>query len=491
MATTEFIAAIEISSSKIAGIAGKKNSDGSIQVLAYAQENASPWVRKGVINNIDKTAQAITSIVHKLESQLGSSIAKVYTGIGGQSLRTLENSVSRTLDEEQKITQEFINEMCDENLDTMLSETSVLDVVPQEYRIDNTLQTDPVGVQGRHVVGQYLNLVARTTMKTNLELSFKQAHLGIADIMIAPTTLAQSLLSENEMRSGCALVDFGADTTTLSVYKNNILRYLCVLPLGGRTITRDITTRLMEEEEAEQLKLRYGDALYEEDLENEDRNECKLSDGHTMEISQLNEIIGARVEEILRNIWNLIQQSGYADKLFSGVILTGGGAGLRNLEEAFRKYNKVEKVKTIASIQDTIHGLGDMDKKDGTLCTLMALLSHGTENCCQPEVSPEPEPVPEAIPAATEPEVAQKQETPTNSFTNDHFLKELEEENRRKREAEEQRRKEREEEQRRKEEEEQERKLKEKQQKDKEKKQKKNWWTIKFESLTKEIFEDN
>lgn len=477
MATTEFIAAIEISSSKIAGMAGKKNSDGSIQALAYAQENASPWVRKGVINNIDKTAQAILSIIHKLESQLGSSIAKVYTGIGGQSLRTLENSVSRTLDEEQKITQEFIDQMCDENLDTMLSETSVLDVVPQEYRIDNTLQTDPVGVQGRHVVGQYLNLVARTTLKTNLEMSFKQANIEIADLMIAPTTLAESLLSENEMRAGCALVDFGADTTTISVYKNNILRYLCVLPLGGSTITRDITTCQMEEEDAEQLKLRHGDALYEEEMESEEKNECKLPDGHTMDITQLNEIIGARVEEILRNIWNLIQQSGYADKLFSGVIFTGGGSCMKNLEEAFRKYNKVEKVKTVRSIQQTIHGLGDMVKKDGTLCTLMALLANGTENCCQPEQPKEAEPVATPIEKDPEPE----KETPTDIFANDNYLKELEEENRRKREEEEKRKKE----------EEQKRREREKQQKEEEKKRKKKWWQNKIESFTKELFEDN
>jgi len=87
MATTDFIAAIELSSSKISGIAGKKNSDGSIQVLAYACEDASPFIHKGAIYNIDKTAQALTSIINKLEGQLNNSIAKVYVGIGGQSFR--------------------------------------------------------------------------------------------------------------------------------------------------------------------------------------------------------------------------------------------------------------------------------------------------------------------------------------------------------------------------------------------------------------------
>ena len=148
MATTDFIAAIELSSSKISGIAGKKSSDGSIQVLAYAREDASPFIHKGAIYNIDKAAQALTSIINKLEGQLNNSIAKVYVGIGGQSLRTVRNAVSRTLEEESIISQELVDEICDENRDVPLVDMSVLDVAPQEYKIDNTLHVEPVGVAG-------------------------------------------------------------------------------------------------------------------------------------------------------------------------------------------------------------------------------------------------------------------------------------------------------------------------------------------------------
>ena len=158
MATTDFIAAIELSSSKISGIAGKKSSDGSIQVLAYAREDASPFIHKGAIYNIDKAAQALTSIINKLEGQLNNSIAKVYVGIGGQSLRTVRNAVSRTLEEESIISQELVDEICDENRDVPLVDMSVLDVAPQEYKIDNTLHVEPVGVAGRYITGQFLNI---------------------------------------------------------------------------------------------------------------------------------------------------------------------------------------------------------------------------------------------------------------------------------------------------------------------------------------------
>ena len=116
MATTEFIAAIELGSSKITGVAGRKNSDGSMQILAYAQEDSSTFIRKGVIFNLDKTAQSLTSIINRLEGELKNSIAKVYVGIGGQSLRTVRNVVSRDLEEEAIISEELVSAIGDENV---------------------------------------------------------------------------------------------------------------------------------------------------------------------------------------------------------------------------------------------------------------------------------------------------------------------------------------------------------------------------------------
>lgn len=474
MATTDFIAAIELSSSKISGIAGKKNSDGSIQVLAYAREDASSFIHKGVIYNIDKTAQALTTIINKLESQLNNSIAKVYVGIGGQSLRTVKNAVSRTLEEEGIISQELIDAICDENLEVPLAEMTVLDVAPQEYKIDNNLQVDPVGVAGKHITGQFLNIVARASLKKNLEHSFEQAKVEIADLLIAPVALADVVLTESEMRSGCALVDFGADTTTVLVYKNNILRYLSVLPLGGNNITHDIASLQMEEEDAEKLKLQYGNALYEE-LEDDAEVPavCTLEDGRTIELAKLNNIIEARTEELLANVWNQLQLSGYEDKLFSGVIFTGGGANLRNIEDAFRKLSKVEKIKSAKFVHNTVHGYSDVLKKDGRQNTLLGLLAAGNDNCCLQEVT-KPKPVAASEPVKT-----------VNMFDNDEALKEQEAAARAakaQRDKEEKERKERE------------RKEKEQREKEEKKRKKKEgpgWFERTFDKFSKEIFSDD
>lgn len=474
MATTDFIAAIELSSSKISGIAGKKNSDGSIQVLAYAREDASSFIHKGVIYNIDKTAQALTTIINKLENQLNNSIAKVYVGIGGQSLRTVRNAVSRTLEEEDIISQELIDSICDENLEVPLADMSVLDVAPQEYKIDNNLQADPVGVAGKYITGQFLNIVARASLKKNLEHSLEQAKVEIADLIIAPVALAHAVLTENEMRSGCALVDFGADTTTVTVYKNNILRYLSVLPLGGSNITHDIASLQMEEEDAEKLKLQYGNALYEEEADDiEIPAVCTLDDGRTIELTKLNNIVEARTEEILANVWNQLQLSGYEDKLFSGVVLTGGGSNLKNIEVVFRKLSKVEKVKTAKFVHNAVHGYSDVLKKDGRQNTLLGLLATGNDNCCLQEVV-KPKPIITPEPAKT-----------VNMFDNDEALKEQEAAARAAkslRDKEEKERKERErkaEEQRKKEE------------KIRKKKEGPGWFERTFDKFSKEIFSDD
>ena len=478
MATTDFIAAIELGSSKIAGIAGKKNSDGSIQVLAYAREDASSFVHKGVIYNIDKAAQALTAILGRLEGQLRSRIAKVYVGIGGQSVRTVKNSVTRVQEEEKAIPQELVDNICDENHEIPLADMDNLEAVPQEYKIDNSLYVDPVGVTGTQVIGQFLNIVARTTLKKNLENSFKQAQIEIADLFIAPMTLAAGVLTEAEMRSGCALVDLGADTTTVAIYKNNILRYLSVLPLGGNNITRDITSLQMEEQDAEKLKLQYGDALYEEPDDNETPATCQLEEERAIELATLNNIIGARAEEILANVWNQIQLSGYEKELFAGVILTGGGANLKNTEAALRKLSKVEKVKTVKFVHVPVHGYGDSLKKDGMQNTLLGLLMSGHENCCKPE---------EAKPAAP-PQPGEM----VNMFQNETSLKEQEEAARiAKKQREEEEKKRREEEKLRKREEEERRKKEEKERKERERKEKgPSWFERTFNKISNELFSE-
>ena len=473
MATTEFIAAIELGSSKITGVAGKKNSDGSMQVLAYAQEDSSTFIRKGVIFNLDKTAQSLTSIINRLEGELKNSIAKVYVGIGGQSLRTVRNVVSRDLEEEAIISEELVSAIGDENIAIPVVDMDILDVAPQEYKVGNNLQANPVGLVGSHIEGRFLNIVARASVRKNLEHCFQQAKIDIADQLIAPLVTANAVLTESERRSGCALIDFGADTTTISVYKNNILRFLTVLPLGG-------TTLQMEEEEAERLKKAYGDALYEEDPEQEEAT-CKLDDDNRIiKVADLNNIIEARAEEIVANVWNQIQLSSYEDKLLAGIILTGGAANLKNLDETLRKRSKIEKIRMAKLPRNTVHAPNNILKKDGSQNTLFGLLFEGNQNCCLTETAPQAAPAPSV--SKPEPEVHKT----VDMFEDDQELKEQARIARLKKEEEEREAKLAAKEA------EKLRKQKEKEEKERRKREAgPSWIQRKIDSLTKEIFSDD
>lgn len=384
MAVTDFIAAVELASSQITAIAGKKSADGTIQILAYASEPSSTFIKKGVIYNLDRTTQGITSVIGKLEEALHASIGQVYVGIGGQSVRTVPNVVSRKLTEQTKISQAMIDAIMDSNRENLMIDQEILDVEPQEYKVDNNYQADPVGIPADYIEGHFLNIIARNTLKRNINKCFVQAGYNIADYFISPLVTANLLLTDNEKRSGCALIDFGADTTTVAVYKSNILRHLAVIPLGSNNITKDIASLQIEEEDAEALKIQYGSASTDASEEQDENKVYTLDNGCSIQAKQLEEVIEARITEIIANVWNQILLSEYGDKLLSGIILTGGGSNLRNIDKAFTKATNQEKVRIAKSGQISFSGAVTL-KKDGSTNTLVALLTSGQENCYKPE----------------------------------------------------------------------------------------------------------
>lgn len=453
--TTDFIAAIELGSSKIAGIVGKKNSDGSIRILAYAKEESSSFIKKGAIFNLDKTTQSLKSIINKLEKSIDGSVGKVYVGISGQSLHTVNHHISRELEEETVISQNLIDSICDENRAQTLNDMEILDVAPQEYKVGNTLQVEPVGVLANFIEGRYLNIVARSTLKKNLERCFEKAEIEVAELFISPLITAQVVLTESEKRSGCVLVDLGADTTTISIYKGSILRFLTVIPLGGNSITRDISSLHIEEYEAEKLKLNYGSIRDDEDTE--EAGTIQTEESQTIvNLSELNDIVEARAEEIVLNVRNQIELSGYYDKMLSGMIITGGGSNLKNIDQLFRKKGRIDKVRIAKSPLFNIHA--DIWEDNGTQNTLFGLVAAGTENCYEPK--------------EIEPQGPYKK-----LFDDDEDLLKQEEEARKAKEL--------------KDKEEKERRERERQAKKEEKKNKPNKFKELIDRFSKEIFEDD
>lgn len=382
----DFIVAIELGSSKISGIAGKKK-DGTMQILAYAEEKTTACVKRGIVYNIEKTTQCVNNIIERLENDLKTKITRAYIGIGGQSVRSYKCVVKRNLLTQSYITNEVIDSIHDESYEIPYSDCEVLENYPQEYVVDQNVITDPVGVMGTNIEGEYLNVISRTKLRNNIRTCFANTNVSIADdFMLSPCLLANNVLTDAEKRSGCVLVDLGAGTTTVVVYKNNIIRHLATIPLGSNNITQDLATLQLDEAEAEEVKLKYGAAYIEEDDINEEL-ETRVyvtSDGRSIEISKIQLIVEARINEIIANVRKQIVNSNYGDKLLAGIILTGGGSNMRNIDKAFLSDIKVDKVRIAKTVNQPIlkvPSLANHKFDTGVNNTLISLLLSGDVSC--------------------------------------------------------------------------------------------------------------
>ena len=429
MAAKEFIVAIELGSSKMTGIAGQKNLDG----------NSSAFIRKGVVYNIDKTAQCLTNIIRKLENQLKTEIRQVYVGVGGQSIRSVKNVIAKELPNESIITQDMVIELMDANRNMQYPDQEILDAAVQEYKVGSQFQLDPVGIQANHLEGNFLNILERGTFYRNLNKCFEAAGINVAEMYLAPLALADSVLTEAERRSGCALVDLGYDTTTVSVYSKNILRHLAVIPLGSNNITKDIATLQIEESDAEKLKLKYGCA-YTDNSEIDNDLKYSIDPERQIESRKFIEIVEGRLEEIIENVWYQIP-SEYYDKLLGGIILTGGGSNMKNIEKAFVNHTHVEKIRIAKFVSQTILSSNDDIKShNGMMNTVLGLLAKGDINCAGSYVDPNGDLFASkhtAAPITTEPRpIRQPGEIPAGVIRTEAEKKAAEEEKRRQQEEE-------------------------------------------------------
>lgn len=380
MPAKNFVVAIELGSTKIRGIAGQKRSDGSIVVLAVVSEDARQCIRNGVVYNIDKTVQCITSIVQRLKSQLKAGIKHVYVGVSGQSIHSERNIIVKEIHSAVPVTQQLIVEMMDQNRAMDYPDMEILDVEVQEYRADASLETEPVGIQCSRLEGNFLNILQSKRHYQKLNSCFEMAGVKLAEIYLAPFALADAVLTPVEKRSGCVLVDMGADTTTVMVYYKNIVRHIAVIPLGGSNITKDLCSLRVEENEAEKLKLRYAsaytapediDSSLTYDIDTDRKENC----------THFIDIVEARVQEIILNVFNQIPAD-FQDKILGGIVLTGGAANMKNIDVAFRRYTNIDKVRIANFVTYTINSTNaEINAHDGTMNTLLALLAKGDQNC--------------------------------------------------------------------------------------------------------------
>lgn len=385
MTHTDYIVAIDLGTSHLVGMVGQKNSSGTMSILAWEIEDSASCIRRGCVYNVEETAQRVHRLVLKLQNKLSSKlpgfrIEKVYIGVGGQSLRSIDHAEVRTLSADEVVTEDDINaldEQCHSYRPDMLD---VLGISSPVYYLDDKYAQNPVGIPCKRIEARFKLIVGRPSIRKFIVSSIERAKMSLAGIIVSPLALADVVLSQNEKDLGCALINFGAGVTSVVVYRGGNLIHLSVIPFGGKLITKDLMNLHLVETEAERVKITYGSALL--DKNKEGMISLGATDGAGMreiEQSEINMIVEARAKEIVENVYARVEATNEMDSLGAGVILTGGASALKNLQELIQdRFKQSVRYASIRKkwLENSEEMLGNPD-----YMTAISLLIKGTENC--------------------------------------------------------------------------------------------------------------
>lgn len=335
MDITNLMVAIDLGSSNIVGMAGVREGN-KIKIVAIDKEPSEGAVRRGCVINIEESASKVKKLITKLENKLSSHISNVFVGIGGQSVRTIKNNVSRHLPDGTKISSLLLEELQKEGRNIPIASTEIIDVLPNEIFINDNVVKNPEGIEAKKIQIDMQLAVARQTLTKNIITIFDKLKLNIEGFILSSKADAEAVLKTEDKENGCVLVNFGGGTTEVSIYHQGYLRQLTTIPLGGKNITQDIMSLGLVSDEAERFKISLGSALL---------STGEQLKGYTLDAQgkgpikpkDLNRITVARIEEIVANVVNQIKESGYKSELKGGIIITGEASQLKDLPELLRK----------------------------------------------------------------------------------------------------------------------------------------------------------
>lgn len=338
MEQEKIIVGLDIGTTKICAIVGKKNEFGKLEVLGMGKAESDGVIR-GIVTNIDKTVNAIEKAVNEASDTSGIDINVVNVGIAGQHIKSSVHHGSLTRDSSsEEITIEDVARLTNDMHKIVTPPGSkIIHVMPQDYIVDYEEGIkDPVGMSGVKLEADYHIITAQTNAIYNINKCVKRAGLEIENLILEPLASSLAVLSNEEKEAGVCLVDIGGGTTDIAIFHENIIRHTAVIPFGGNIITSDIKQGCMVmQHQAELLKTRFGKAIAEEASPNEVVSIPGIRNRSPKEISikNLAHIIQARMEEIVEQAHTEIITSGYTGKLAGGIVLTGGGSQLSSLKQ--------------------------------------------------------------------------------------------------------------------------------------------------------------
>jgi cell division protein FtsA len=389
----ELIIGIDLGSTCMTGVLGKKISGGT-ELIALSQIPVVSGIRRGVIHNIDVVSRGIQELLDNLQSKFESKfkVEQVYIGINGYSIRTIDIKSSTTLSGDEILNEMHLDLLTDEVEDKIPDNLDIIEVFPQEFIVDGKVDLNPVGSMPENVEAHYKVVAGKPVILRNLMTCIERVHINYEPVL-GPLASAEAVLEADEKSRGVVTVDFGAETTSVCIYKNNVVRYISILPFGGNSITKDLLNLNIDEDDAESLKLKSGTAIHYSEKSNTDSEESLLSTISDFD-KETNEIIVARAEEIVENIYAQLRFSGAElQKLTSGIVITGGASQLPGLDAILSKKSGLP-VRIGNPLQNIISKPDSIFVEPGDSLAI-GLLLLGRADCCKipdpvekPEVKP-------------------------------------------------------------------------------------------------------
>ena len=334
MEKNQYIVALEIGSSKIVGAIAEKTSAGYLSVKHLQEERHLNSVRYGIVQNVENIKSSVNRILKNLEGMVDGRITQVYMGVSGRSLHSIVSEVNRSVGTTEPITKELIDRIIHDATSTPIRNYETVDIVPRAYYVDKVETPNPVGQFGSSIKIKVNFIVAKPSLKLNLNrvMSFG---VPVKDYIVTPLAVAEQILSESDRELGCMLVDMGAETTTVTIYKNKALIYLSTLPLGGRNLTRDVMTgKNVLEETAENVKKNINNPLDPANVSN------VVIEG--VNSSEAANYISARTGEIIANINQQLAYAGISSNDIQSIVLIGGSAHIGGLQQKIEETIKVK-----------------------------------------------------------------------------------------------------------------------------------------------------
>ncbi len=339
--TNQYVTAIDIGTTKIVALVGKKKSNGRLEVLGVGKA-ASTGVKRGVVLNIEETANAIQQAVEEAQKKSDIAFTDVYVGIAGQHIKSVKTRGYRHLDSNiDEITQNDVDALVqDMHKIPIQAGEEIIHVIPQNYIVDNESGVkQPIGMSGRRLEANFHIVIGQIASAKNIKKCINRSNLNVIKLILEPLAASEAVLTDDEKEVGVALVDIGGGTTDVAVFYDGIIRHTAVIPFGGNVITQDIKEGCsILQRQAERLKVQYGLALAE--IAPEDKAVTipgiKGRDAKEITFKSLASIIQARMEEIIEAVHYEIENSAFHRKLGAGVVLTGGGSLLQHVTKLFR-----------------------------------------------------------------------------------------------------------------------------------------------------------